>query len=82
MTHDQNHQDDKWRGGDDRCAQTRTLPVGIAQFFGGHSGGSRSAPEFGPALAAAVMATLPALLVFILLQKEFVQGITSTGIKG
>jgi len=74
MTHDQNHQDDKWCGRDDRGAQARTLPVGIAQFFGGHSG--------GPARAAAVMATLPALLVFILLQKAFVQGITSTWIKG
>ena len=62
--------------------RARTLPVGIAQYMGGHAGTSGSAPAFGPALASAVMATAPALVAFFLLQRYFTQGITLTGIKG
>ncbi len=62
--------------------RVRTLPVGIAQYMGSHAGTSGSAPAFGPALASATMATLPALLVFFLLQRYFVQGIATTGLKG
>jgi len=61
---------------------SRTLPVGIAEFFGGQSGVSGSAPLYGPAMAAALMATIPAIVVFLLLQRYFVKGITMTGIKG
>ncbi|HEU23737.1 MAG: carbohydrate ABC transporter permease [Athalassotoga sp.] len=61
---------------------SRTLPVGIAEFFGGQSGVSGSAPQYGPAMAAALMATIPAIVIFLLLQRYFVKGITMTGIKG
>jgi len=61
---------------------SRTLPVGIAQYMGAMSGASGSAPNYGPPLASAVMATIPALIVFFALQKYFVQGISFTGIKG
>ncbi len=62
--------------------RVRTLPVGIAQYMGSHAGTSGSAPAYGPALASATMATLPALLVFFLLQRYFVRGIATTGLKG
>lgn len=61
--------------------QVRTLPVGIAQYMGSHAGTSGSAPAYGPALASATMATLPALLIFLLLQRYFVRGISTTGLK-
>nr|WP_246350782.1 carbohydrate ABC transporter permease [Deinobacterium chartae] len=60
----------------------KTLPVGIAQFMSATSGASGSAPAYGPPLAAAVMATLPALIAFIALQRFFVAGVTSSGVKG
>lgn len=62
--------------------RVRTLPVGIAQYMGSHAGTSGSAPAYGPALASATMATLPALLVFFLLQRHFVRGVATTGLKG
>jgi ABC-type glycerol-3-phosphate transport system permease component len=61
---------------------SRTLPVGIGQFFGGASGVSGSAPAFGPVMAAALLATLPAIFVFLILQSYFVRGITMSGLKG
>lgn len=61
---------------------SRTLPVGLAQFFGGQSGVSGSAPQFGPAMAAALTATLPVIILFLLLQRYFVRGIASSGLKG
>jgi ABC-type glycerol-3-phosphate transport system permease component len=61
---------------------TRTLPIGIAQFMGASSGASGSAPTYGMPTAAAAMATAPAVVVFLALQRWFVRGITATGIKG
>jgi len=61
---------------------SRTLPVGIAQYMGAMSGASGSAPNYGPPLASAVMATVPTLIVFFALQRYFVQGVSFTGIKG
>lgn len=61
---------------------SKTLPVGLAQFMSATAGASGSAPAYGLTLAASVMATLPTLLMFIFLQKYFVQGITSSGVKG
>ncbi len=62
--------------------KSRTLPVGIGQFFGGASGASGSAPQFGPVMAAALLATLPAIFVFLILQPYFVRGIAMSGLKG
>lgn len=39
-------------------------------------------PDFGLIFAGATIATLPALLVFLALQRYFVQGIALTGLKG
>lgn len=61
---------------------SKTLPVGMAQFMSAHAGASGSAPEYGMTLAASVMAILPTLIVFFILQKHFVRAITSSGVKG
>jgi multiple sugar transport system permease protein len=57
---------------------TRTLPVGLATLVGG----SGMSMQQGVVMAAAVTATLPALLVFLLLQRYFIQGIATSGMKG
>jgi multiple sugar transport system permease protein len=38
--------------------------------------------DYGGVMAAAVLSILPILLVFIFLQRYFVEGITMSGIKG
>ncbi len=51
-------------------AARRTLPVAIATFQGQH------ATEWGLVFAASLIAIIPVLAVFILLQRHFVQGLT------
>lgn len=60
--------------------QNLVLPVGIARYFG--AAGQDAAFRYGPSLAAACMAIIPTLVVFIALQKHFVEGIAHAGIKG
>lgn len=58
----------------------KPLPVGIAQFMG--SVNSNAQFQYGTALAASCMAVIPSLIVFFSLQRYFVEGIASSGIKG
>jgi ABC-type glycerol-3-phosphate transport system permease component len=60
---------------------TRTLPVGIAMFISG-LGGTTAATQYGIAMAGSLLSVLPALIVFLSLQRFFVRGITMSGIKG
>lgn len=53
-----------------------TLPVAIALFAVG-----QQETNFGLLLAGAVVVVLPVLLIFVLLQRYFTQGIAMTGIK-
>lgn len=53
-----------------------TLPVGIPQFQGANLS------EFVLPMTASVVATIPALIIFIIFQKQIVQGVAMTGIKG
>ncbi|GAB4555902.1 MAG: carbohydrate ABC transporter permease [Anaerolineae bacterium] len=55
--------------------QMRTLPLGLSLFFGEYGS------EYNQALAAAVVIMLPMLIVFILLQRYFVEGMTRSGLK-
>lgn len=57
-----------------------TLPVGIARYFG--AVGQDAAFRYGPSLAAACMAVIPTVVVYLALQRYFVAGITHSGIKG
>jgi multiple sugar transport system permease protein len=59
-----------------RSDEMRTLPVGIA-FFSSESGS-----EFHLIMAAAALATIPVILVFLIFQKQIIKGIVLTGIKG
>lgn len=52
-----------------------TLPVGIALFQTSYYA------EYGLTLAAATLSTAPALVVFIIFQKNIVEGISLTGLK-
>jgi ABC-type glycerol-3-phosphate transport system permease component len=56
-----------------------TLPVGIVQHFEMFQGAK--VVLYGNQSAITVLAIIPTLIVFILLQKNFVQGIARTGIK-
>jgi len=56
----------------------RTLPVGIATFIAAAEGW---ATFYGVIMAGAVIACIPGLIAFFLLQQYFVQGIATTGIK-
>lgn len=53
-----------------------TITVGLANFTGTYGF------EYGSWMAAAVMASTPVLVVFLILQRHFVRGLTMTGIKG
>jgi ABC-type glycerol-3-phosphate transport system permease component len=59
----------------------KTLPVGMATYSPG-VGGQTQIESFGPAMAAMTILTLPSLLIFILLQRHFIEGVTSAGVKG
>ena len=56
---------------------TRTLPVGLVTLVSGNAMSMR----FGTTMAAAVVATVPAVIVFLALQRYFVKGIATTGLK-
>ncbi len=60
---------------------TRTLPAGLATVFGGITG-NPSSVRYGVVMAGSALATLPPIVVFLVLQRYFVQGISMTGIKG
>lgn len=54
----------------------KTIQLGIKMFIGQYS------TEYGLVMTVSVMALLPVLLIFLIGQKQFVQGIASSGIKG
>ncbi len=58
----------------------KPLAVGIAQFMGGAN--STAQFQYGTSLAGACMAIIPSLIVFLSLQRYFVEGVANTGIKG
>lgn len=54
----------------------RTLSAGLAMFVG------QRTVEYGPTLAASMLALLPLLVVYAFAQKYFVQGTATSGLKG
>lgn len=54
----------------------RTLPIGLSLFAG------RYIQRVDLQMAASTIAILPVVLLFFLLQRRFIEGITMTGIKG
>src|SRR5699024_8527282 len=53
----------------------KTLPIGLKSFMGQYS------TDWNVLMAASIMTTLPVVIIFILLQKHFIQGMTSGSIK-
>lgn len=56
--------------------ELKTIQIGLRMFI------SQYSAEYGLIMAASVIALIPVLIVFLSLQKYFVQGIASTGLKG
>jgi multiple sugar transport system permease protein len=53
-----------------------TLPLGLAMFKG------MLKVEWGPLMAGSILALMPVVIVFFLVQKYFVEGVKMSGIKG
>jgi multiple sugar transport system permease protein len=58
-------------------AKLFTVPLGLRLFMD-----SSGESQWGPLLAMSVLALVPSLVIFFSLQKYFVEGISTTGIKG
>lgn len=56
--------------------ELKTIQIGLRMFI------SQYSAEYGLIMAASVMVLIPVLIVFLSLQKYFVQGVASSGIKG
>ena len=52
-----------------------TLPVGLNSFYGQYSA------YWNSVLAGVIMLTLPMIIIFLIFQKQFVKGISASGIK-
>jgi multiple sugar transport system permease protein len=58
-----------------------TLPIGLRAFYDAGAAGDNFI-DYGPLMAASVLFILPVLLLFLAMQRVFVQGIALSGIKG
>jgi multiple sugar transport system permease protein len=56
--------------------ELKTIQIGLRMFI------SQYSSEYGLIMAASVVALIPVLAIFLSLQKYFVQGVASTGLKG
>ena len=56
--------------------ELKTIQIGLRMFI------SQYSAEYGLIMAASVIALIPVLVVFLSLQKYFVQGVASAGLKG
>lgn len=56
--------------------EVKTIQIGLRMFIGQYSS------EYGLIMAASVVALIPVVIIFLLLQNYFVEGIASTGVKG
>ncbi len=56
--------------------ELKTVQIGLRMFIGQYSS------EYGLIMAASVVALIPVVVIFLSLQKFFVQGVANTGLKG
>ncbi len=54
----------------------RTIPLALSYFQ------TSNDAEYGPLMAAALVASFPILIVFMLAQNKFIEGMTMSGVKG
>jgi len=62
-------------------SSSMTLPVGLASIMSAFSEAAE-ARQYGLMMAISLISCLPAIIVFLLLQRRFIQAITMTGLKG
>ncbi len=62
-----------------RTKDYMTLPVGMASMIGGVTAGSES--PVGATMAAATLVSIPVILVFVALQKQYIAGLTAASVK-
>jgi len=55
-----------------------TLPIGLRAFM--HQWGG--AMDSGPMMAMSIISVIPILVIFLICQKHFIQGVVTSGIKG
>lgn len=60
-------------------SKMRTLPVGIALYAGADNGGGI---QWNTIMAMSTIAVIPIIVVFLIFQKQIVEGISLTGVKG
>jgi len=58
-----------------RTQEMYTLPIGLNSFYGQH------VQFWNQVLSGAMLLTLPILVVFVIFQKQFIEGMASSGIK-
>jgi multiple sugar transport system permease protein len=56
--------------------ELKTVQIGLRMFI------SQYSSEYGLIMAASVVALIPVLFIFLSLQKYFVQGVATSGLKG
>lgn len=59
-----------------KTEEHKTIQLGLKMFIGQYSS------EYGLIMAGSVLSLIPVLVIFMCMQKYFVEGIASTGIKG
>lgn len=62
-----------------RKAENLTLPVGMSNMLAGVTAGSEA--PIGAAMAAATLVTIPVIIVFIAVQKQYIAGLTAASVK-
>jgi multiple sugar transport system permease protein len=61
-----------------QSSDNRTLPLALALLNSALNGASNQ----GVLMAAAMLVSLPTVLLFLIFQKQFIRGIALTGVKG
>jgi multiple sugar transport system permease protein len=56
-----------------------TLPVGMASMIGGVTAGSE--PPVGASMAAAALVSIPVIIVFVAVQRQYIAGLTAASVK-
>ena len=59
-----------------RTQEKKTIQLGLKMFI------SQYSSDYGLIMAGSVLSLIPVLVVFLILQKYFVEGVASTGLKG
>ena len=59
-----------------KSPEKKTIQLGLKMFIGQYSS------EYGLIMAGSVLSLIPVIIVFLCLQKYFVEGVANTGVKG